>query len=230
MIQFNLLPDVKLSFLKAKYTKRLVILVSSVAAIASLVVFIFLLVYVDVLQKHHLDGLSSNIASEQSQLGDTSNLNKILTIQNQLESLPNIDSEKPAATRLFQDLVDVTPASASISQVSVDFTADTMTLEGSADSLDTVNAYVDTLKFTTYSGGTTGTNPNAFSNVVLTSFGLQTGKGASYTINCSFDPTIFNIDDSNIALIVPNKTTTRSITQQPTDLYQKRTSSSSGGT
>ena len=156
MIEFNLLPDVKLAFIKTRRTKRLVILVSVVLSAAAIVIFVFLLFYVDVIQKQHVDSLGSNITKEQSLLGNTGNLDKTLTIQNQLETLPTLDAAKPAATRLFQYLVEVTPASASISQVSIGFgsangaTANSLTLGGNADSLITINQYVDTLKFTTF--------------------------------------------------------------------------------
>ncbi len=235
MIQFNLLPDVKLEFIRTKRLKRLVILSSVLIAAVCLVIFIFLFTYVDVVQKAHLNSLSSQISTDQTQLGNTNNINKILTIQNQLQSLPTIDGEKPAAARLFNDLVAVTPASASIYQVSVNFPSNTISIQGTADTLTTVNQYVDTLKFTTFTLGSTS-NKNAFSNVVLSSFGLSTNKtgnnpnsGASFTIDLDFNPTIFNYRDSNVLLVVPNETTTRSITEQPTDLFQKSPSSTKGG-
>jgi hypothetical protein len=235
MIQLNLLPDVKLDFIKARRTKRLVILISSVLALVSLVVFIALLGYTDIIQKHHLNTLSANINIERSELNNISNLDKILTVQNQLTTLPTLDAEKPAATRLFQDLVGVTPAAASISQISVNFSGsnasgstNSMEIEGNADSLTTVNQYVDTLKFTTYSDGSSAASSDAFSDVVLSSFGLQTSTGASYTISLNFNPVIFDISKS-ITLHVPaNMTTTRSITQLPTDLFQKISNTNGG--
>jgi hypothetical protein len=81
MIEFNLLPDVKLAFIKTRRTKRLVILTSGVLSVAALVIFVFLLFYVDVIQKQHVDSLGSNITKEQSLLGNTGNLDKTLTIQ-----------------------------------------------------------------------------------------------------------------------------------------------------
>jgi hypothetical protein len=237
MIQFNLLPDVKLAFLKARRTKRLVIMISSLIAIVSLVIFIALLVYVDVVQKQHLNSLSSSISSEQRQLGSTGNLDKVLTIQNQLNALPNLDAQKPAVTRLFGDLIAVTPAAASISQLSITFTSpqgsannDTLQIEGNADSLLTINQYVDTLKFTVYndSDSTSPADPYAFTNVVLSSYGIQS-TGDSFNISLNFNPAIFNIRDNKVTLHVPQETTTRSITQLPTDLFQKNPSSSNGG-
>ena len=76
--------------------------------------------------------------------------------------------------RLFTYLTQLTPNTATISQLSLSFSADSISLTGQADSLATVDQFVDTLKFTTYSlGSSTQTSP-AFSNVVLTSFGIGT--------------------------------------------------------
>jgi hypothetical protein len=213
-------------------------MISSLIAIVSLVVFIMLLVYVDVVQKQHLNSLSRSITSEQNQLGSTGNLDKVLTIQNQLDALPDLDAHKPAVTRLFGDLIAVTPAAASISQLQITFTStqgstsnNTMQIEGNADTLLTINQFVDTLKFTVYndSDSTSPTDPYAFTNVVLTSYGIQS-TGDSFNISLNFNPAIFNIRDNKVTLHVPNKTTTRSITQLPTDLFQKNPSSSNGGT
>ena len=225
MIQFNLLPDVKLAFLKAQRIKRVVILISGTIATIMLIVFIFLMLYVDVSQKKQLSDINYKIDIAKGQLKSNSNLDRILTIQNQLQALPALDAQEPVASKLFGYLTQITPANSTISSVSVDFTSDSITLEGNADSLQTINQYVDTIKFTKYTSGLSK-NPVAsklaFSSVVLTSFGLQVGKGASYTINFNYDPAIFDITQ-NASLVVPQITTTRSVLEQPTNLFKKDT-------
>ncbi|MGH7195206.1 MAG: PilN domain-containing protein [Candidatus Saccharimonadales bacterium] len=217
MIQFNLLPDVKMAFIRAQRIKRLVIFVSVAVAIVVLVIFIILIVYVDIIQKNHLSYLNHNIKSNQSQLGRTNDLNKILTVQNQLGALPSIDAQKPVATRLFNDMAKVTPVAANISSLNADFQNNTLEIQGNANDLKTVNQYVDTLKSTTYGK----TKSSAFSNVVLSSFGLQTGKGANYKIDLDFDRAIFDTSKSG-QLTVPNKIASNSIAQRPTLLFKKQ--------
>jgi hypothetical protein len=51
MIQFNLLPDIKMQYIKARRQQHLVILVSMIAIIASLAVLVLLIVTTDVVQK-----------------------------------------------------------------------------------------------------------------------------------------------------------------------------------
>lgn len=216
MIQINLLPDVKMQYLKVRRTQRLVTSVSILLIAASLFVFILLIGTVDVFQKKTLSDLNSTISSDEKQLQNTPNLNKILTVQNQLQVLTNLHNEKPATTRLFGFLQQVTPSSVTISQFNIDYTQNTISITGNADTLDTVNDYTDTLKFTTYKQQN-GSTANAFTSVVLAQFS-RSSSGATYTITASFDPNIFN-SANNVNLTVPSIISTRSVLEQPTDLF-----------
>ena len=222
MIQLNLLPDVKLQYLKVRRTQRLVISISMLLIATSLVIFVLLIGTVDVFQKKNLSDLNRDINTYKHQLQTTPNLNKILTVQNQLQVLTSLHDQKPAASRLFGFLQQMTPSDASISQINIDYTQNTISVTGNANSLDVVNAFTDTLKFTTYKK-TDGTSANAFSAVVLSQFS-RSSSGATYTITASFDPTIFN-SANNTSLTVPNIISTRSIVEQPTDLFQSTNTS-----
>lgn len=215
MIQFNLLPEVKLEYIRASRTKRLVMTIAVLAGAASLSIMAILLMTVFVFQKQHMNNVTSDIKKYSSDLKSTQDLDKILTIQNQLNSLSSIHVTKPDVTRIIPYVKQVTPAAASISSLNVDFGTNTMTITGTADTLVTVNKYVDTLKFTHYSNG--DNSPEAFSDVVLTSFG-RAEKGASYTISLTFDPIIFD-NTKTIALTVPNIISTRSTTEKPSVLF-----------
>jgi hypothetical protein len=226
MIQFNLLPDVKAQYINAQRIKHLVVSIACLVTAVSLVIFIALFGYVDISQKHHLNELSNDITTSSSQLKSNANLNKILTIQNQLKTLPQLDDEKPVVTRLSTYITELTPATASISSLQVDFSADTFSITGTANGLSDVNQFIDAIKFSTYSvTGSSVTTP-AFSTVVLSSFGYSTeasnGQPANFTITFNYDPTIFS-DASNVTLTVPQQATTRSILSQPTDLFVKST-------
>ena len=227
MIQLNLLPDVKMQYLKVRRTQRLVVSVSVLLIIVSLTVFVLLIGTVDVFQKKNLSDLNHNIKNYENQLQSTPNLNKILTVQNQLQALTSLHNQKPAATRLFGYLQQLTPSSASISQFNIDYTQNAISLEGNAASLDVINAFTDTLKFTTYQKQGGSTTTNAFNSVVLSQFSRDS-SGASYTITANFDPEIFNIAD-NVTLTVPNIVSTRSVVEQPTDLFQSNATANNTG-
>lgn len=224
MIQLNLLPDVKLEYLRAERSRRLV-LSSAILVAAAAIAILVLLLGVDYVQKAQINSLSHKINSASNTLKNKPNISKILTVQNQLESLTALHAGKPAAQRLFSNYLDqVTPAAADIADLHIDFKQQTVTITGSADALSTVNKYVDTLKFTNYTTDSNTTPTKAFNNVVLTSFSLNSGskdssQAASYEISLSYDPAIFDVT-KNVKLSVPSITTTRSQLDQPGDLFK----------
>jgi len=219
MIQFNLLPDVKLNYIRARRLKRTVVVASIAVGSASLTVLTILVLLVNFWQVARIDGLKRSIDGNVKKLQSIQDLDKILTVQNQLNSLPGLHDQKPVTTRLFGYISQLTPSSAAISETKLDFDTNTITISGSADSLATVNRYVDTLKFTTYKVKDAKDSPKAFDSVVLSNFGKD-DKGATYEITAQFDKAIF--DSVNpVVLKVPDIISTRSETEKPTDLFQK---------
>lgn len=220
MIQFNLLPDVKQEFIKARRAKRTAITAATVIGGGALFVFIMLFLVVNVVQKKHLRDLDQDIKQYSQQLQATPDLNKILTIQNQLNSLPALHDDKIVASRLPQYLGKLTPAKASISKLQIDFSAKTITITGTADSLSTVNKYVDTIKFTKYTTTKDSSQKAAFNNVVLGTFSRQT-TSTSFTITANFEAAIFD-NEAEVSLVVPKIISTRSETEKPAQLFQKQ--------
>ncbi len=217
MIQFNLLPDVKQEFIKSKRTKRNTIALAGLVTAVAVTIMIILILVVDIAQKKHLRDLNGDIKKYSAQLQATPDLNKILTVQNQLNSLPALHDQKPVVSRLTDYLAKVTPAKASVTKLHVDFVTNTIEITGEADSLNTVNKYADTLKFTTYTTDTDSNPKPAFSDVVLSSFS-RNDKTTNFTLSFNFDPAIFDTNNK-ITLTVPKTITTRSETEKPSDLF-----------
>lgn len=221
MIQFNLLPDVKMQYIKAKRQKHTMLAVSLLVGATALTVFVLLFVTVNVFQKTHMRNLQADIDNTSKQIKETPDLNKVLTVQNQLKSLPGLHSQKPVTSRLFQYISQVTPNQANIGTTNIDFSAGTMTLSGTADSLSTINKFVDTLKFTTYTATEGDVNPKIgkpFKEVVLSSYG-RSDKDATYQISLKFETIIFDVA-KKVTLTVPKITSTRSETEKPTELFK----------
>lgn len=226
MIQLNLLPDVKLEYIKARRSQRLVMLVASVVTVVSILIMVALLANVKGLQAKHLSDLDRDIRATTAKLQGNKDLNQVLTIQNQLNSLPSLDNQKPVASRLLGSgttpgfLTQVTPSDVSIGTAALDFTANTINIQGTAKSLYSVNQYADTLKFTKYIlNGDKSNEKLAFSNVVLSNFSYSQDGTVSYTLTCGFDPSLFDIQ-SKIDLDVPqNLITTRSQLDKPNILF-----------
>ncbi|MGC1176704.1 MAG: PilN domain-containing protein [Candidatus Saccharimonadales bacterium] len=223
MIQLNLLPDVKLHYVKAQRSRRLVLTIAFLAAAAAIALLVLLL-GVSGLQKKHLSDIRRDIATETSKLQGEPQIDKILTVQNQLESLTALHDGKPAGSRLFDYLNQLTPAQVNITTFNIDFTQQTATITGTGDALSSINKYIDTLKYTTYTTDADSKSSPAFTNIVLSAFGLNSNtkdpsQAASYTITLAYDKNIFDITQA-VKLSVPNLTTTRSELDKPTDLFK----------
>jgi Tfp pilus assembly protein PilN len=225
MIQLNLLPDVKSKYITTERTKHLTI-VSAMAACGLMVGVVLILVGVTFgAQKAKLSNLDSSIIASGAQLKNIDGLNKILTIQNQLNSLTTLHSQKPVTSRLFNFLPQLTPTNVNISDITIRYEDSSIAVNGTATSLEAVNKFVDTLKFTEYTTEQSETSTPAFSSVVLVSFN-KTDTEVNYSITAFFDPLIFSNDYTTITLVVPSITSTRSQTEQPDLLFQEQPESS----
>lgn len=232
MIQFNLLPDVKLEYVKARTRKRMLIGTSVIVAAVFFGLFLMLLLFVKVNQAKYMSDLSKDINSNVKKLQSKKDLDKVLTIQNQLSSLPALHDQKVVSSRLTDYLVQLVPSQATVSSITVDFSTNKIELQGNADSLGTVNKFVDTLKFTDYkTADGSDKSGKAFSNVVLESFSVDkkskagTAGSASFTLSFNYDPVIFsNIKaerdgEKPVSLSVPSIISTRSETEKPAALF-----------
>jgi Tfp pilus assembly protein PilN len=212
MIQFNLLPDVKVEFMRAQRTKRLVIVIAIVTGAGVILITSLLYGIVNGFQRTHINNLTTEINEKSKQLQDTPDLSKILTVQNQLNNLTALHEVKPSVSRMKDYIAQVTPANISYAKIVINMTDNKITFTGAADSLRTVNQFTDTLKFTKYKVGD-GEEKNAFSEVVLDGFGRDS-KGASFEVSLLFDTAIFD-NTQQVKLNVPNVITTRSVTEKP---------------
>ncbi len=109
MIEINLVPDVKQELLKAQRTRAIVITASIFTSIVAGAIVVLLLIYIYAFQGVRgavLDGQVKDKAAELSQVKD---LSKILTIQNQLSKISELNGEKYMNSRVFDMVSAITP-------------------------------------------------------------------------------------------------------------------------
>jgi hypothetical protein len=207
MIQFNLLPEIKLKYLKAQKLRRFITIGAVGLSAIAIAIFIFMLFFVDVIQKKSISDLNHDITRETAQINATKNIDTILTVQNQLNSLPALYSQRPVVLRLFDYLNQMTPQNISATTLGADFGLHTITLTGKSNNLQTVNNFIDTIKLTTYNLDTSAvvSADAPFNSVVLSSFSIDSTNGASFTITFSFNPIIFD-ESHTIKLNLPTPT------------------------
>lgn len=221
MIQFNLLPNVKVDYLKTKRLKRLIALIAVGVVGVCAVIVVSLFSVVLGAQPSRLSSLDKSIKGIVEDIKSKPDINKILTIQNQLSQIDRLHEEKPVATRVFNLIVKITPKNVSVQNFTIDFANSKIEVTGQSTSFEEMNKFIDTLKFTTVTN-TLDTNlpsTKAFSQVVLSSYSLN-DKGAGFNVAFNFDKEIFNSAKDTLRVEVPNITSTRSETERPTDLFK----------
>lgn len=217
MVQLNLLPDVKLQYIKAKRNKRFVMLLSALVIAVSIGLFVIMFGFVFGVQKHRSDSLDKDIKNGISTIQKTPEIDKILTVQNQLQVINAKHEEKPAAARILPYIAQTLPEGSKLTSLSADFTSGTINLSGTTSDINSTNKLVDTLKFAEFR--TKKENPNdeqtgkAFSEVVLTSYGTESG-GSNFSISMKFDPILFK-NTETVELNIPGIVSTRSSTEKP---------------
>ena len=167
MIEINLLPNVKRELLKTRAMRNRVISISFLVGGASIAAVVVLALI-----------LGSQIAAEAVQNGvikdkndklmAVEDLNKVVTIQNQLTKINEQHSRKKLNSRIFDVVTAVNPVApnnVSFSDIKVNPESKTITLEGSA-----VNGYsaLETLKKTILNTKVQTTDGDKSSEVSLT--------------------------------------------------------------
>jgi Tfp pilus assembly protein PilN len=231
-LQFNLLPDVKQEYLKTKRTKRTIITAAVAVTGITLFILLFMMITVYVVNKKQLNDANNDIDKYSKQLKAVPNLDKILTVQNQLKSLSGLHEQKHKVSRLFTFLPQVTPLNVCIGKIDLDLGTHALTIDGTSDSQKSINTFIDTLKFTKYALNGKSSDKYAFTSVVENQFGIDTstttdvkcnGKAApaSYQVNVQYDEVLFaNTNDQTVELQVPQGlVTTRSVLDNPSSLF-----------
>lgn len=234
-VQFNLLPDVKLAIVRSNRLRNLAISIALIISAASAAIFLIMLGTTSVIQKRQLINADKTIASNTAKLRSMNGLDRMITVQNQLSTLVDLHKNKYISSRIFSYLPEVTPTRVSLGHLAIDFKANTMQIDGTADSQKSVNTFIDTLKFTTYIVNPDDLAKSAFPSVVESGFSIGSAN-VSYSLNVTFDPALFanNILDSQghakaPLLQVPKLTTTRSITNDPANSLFNGQNSGTGG-
>lgn len=231
MIQLNLLPEVKLEYVKARRNRRLATLGSAIVAGVSLLILILLFSSTQLQAKHSRD-LSADIKTESEKLQNIENISSILTIQNQLKSLEDLNEAKPEAARIARYLQQITPSGTAYESIEVDFTTQTISLNAKTNTVAQANQHVDTLKFTEAvivkevdkgDGELVDetTQDLAFSEVVLNNISTTEADdaGVTYEITFKFKPEIFSNEPKSVKLVIPEQVTTRSEINTPGSVF-----------
>jgi len=205
MIQFNLLPDVKKQYIKAKKTKRLIMSSSLIVSGVAIAIVVLFVSFVQIGQNKYIKDLTKDIKKETASIQSIDDLDTMLTVQNQLTLLPGLHEQKPQTSRLFTYLSQLIPLEAPVNSLSLDTEASGLDLKGTADSIATINKLIDTFKVVTYKADDSGVETKVFTINSSRIYGDNTS--ASYQVSLTFDPAIFdNTRQISLSVTKPGQT------------------------
>lgn len=209
MVTLNLLPDIKREYLRSQRTKRLFMIGSLLVSATFVSLVILLGLYVFVVQRLEIRGAQSGIDEAQRQLNEVQDLDKVLTVQKQLEVLPDLHTNKPAAERLFEYLSAVVPKDISLNSIDLDYTGvSAVEIDGFAKDFPSINTFTDALKNARVSYEGSDEQIAAFKDVVVENYGVD-NNATTFRITLAYDPRIFDNSLTGVKMNVPNITTTQ---------------------
>jgi len=223
-IQLNLLPDVKKEYLKSQKTKALVISTCILVTLGAVAVSALLFLYVTFGQELQMGLIGNDIKSKTSDLNNVKDLNKYLTIQNQLAALPDLHDQKGIYSRLFGFLPILNPSAPnnlklSTLQLAATETDQSIVFTGTTATFESLNIFVDTLNnaLVTYQqpNATGKTSTKIFTAVIVQSSSLSEAnnvKSVAFTIRTNYNPAVFDARNTGMTASVPNIVTTPSVT------------------
>lgn len=225
MVELNLLPDVKKEFLNAQRARRrtiaLAILITIIAAAAT-VLFAF---YVYGVQSVVLFAQTDDIKKKAAEVKGIEDINKYLTIQNQLANLSQLHDNKVNLSRLMDFLPTLNPAppkNVSLSNLDVSTVNKTVTFKGTVKDYAALTTFKDTLVNSEYSigSGSDATTTKLFSEVNIDSAAYETSGGTvSFAVTATYDENAFLQKNKNVTVKVPNIETTQSVVGTPQKLF-----------
>lgn len=219
MIEINLLPDIKRQYLKSQRVKRYFLLGAFGTSALSIGIVVIVWLFT-VSQNVHLGNLQDDIESGVDELQKVEDLNKVVTVQNQLSVIESLHDQKPEAALLFDYLSQLTPQEVDLGAVEFDFTDFSLEITGLGSSLKEINRFADVLKNAEYTTKDITEPVLAFSAVTLSSSGASDEGGrTSFKLTMFFDETIFDNNADGLALSVPAKISTQSEVERPKSLF-----------
>jgi hypothetical protein len=238
MIRLNMLPDVKREYLRTRRLEAKVITGALLFSAVAVGLVIVLALWVYGAQTLHKNALTGTIKKNVAELQGVKDIDKYVTIQNQLANIDSLHEKKMIYSRLFAVLPKLNPQAPNTVRIGgliIDSTTNTMMFEGETSSFTALETFRDTLKNAKLIYGTTGsegtTTSPLFSTVTIDTQSI--GKDAeaqtvvSFKLTTAYDPAWFVRSTSTVDVSVPTKETTQSKVDAP-DVFGESTIKTEG--
>jgi hypothetical protein len=222
MIEINLIPDVKQELLKAQRTRAIVISASIFASIVAAGIVVLLLGYIFGVQGFRSIYLDDQIDKKGTEFSNIQDLSKVLTIQNQLKTISELNGQKNMDSRIFDMIAAITPqgdSTVSFSQITAGAAGDeTVTpvegatqtggqihLEGQTTGYDAMEVFKKTVENTVFEYTVDGETKTAALATNINTGDISYGEDADgnkvlrFTIGFDYPAELLSPKSSNIS-------------------------------
>lgn len=225
MITLNLLPDVKLEYLRSRRLQARVMAIASIVTLAAVGLVVVAALWVYGGQAVQKKVLEDEITKRTNELKGVAEINEYLTIQNQLTHLTDLHNGKNDFSRLLTFLPALNPAvpnnvTLSVIEMKVeDVDENSLTLQGEARDYTGLNTFRDTLKNAVFTYEGNDDKQALFEEVSVASSSLERSRNGgavvSFKIETTYNPDAFRFENKSVRVSVPTKNTTQSVQAAP---------------
>jgi hypothetical protein len=230
MIQLNLLPDIKKEFLRAQKARNTVVSASIVTIIVTVGLTVLAYLYVTFGQQLQISLADGNIDKKSKELHNIAEIDKYLTLQNQLKALPTLHDSKTNYSRIFEYLPQLNPgAPYSINLLTLQVSNDDKTIlfSGTSATFEALNVFKDTLanaqvEYKTNAEAQDVTREKLFDKITVDSAALGRVNNkvlVNFSIKANYKEEIFKSSTSAVKVSVPSIQTTQSVLQSPKPVF-----------
>lgn len=230
MIEINLIPDVKLSLLKARKQRTLVTSIAVLVSLAAGGVVVLLAVYVFGAQSVLQLQADGAIKDEYQKLSQVKDLPQTLTVQSQLSEIDSLHSEKIISSRIFDVLSTVVPTGKNrvvINKLAMNSEDGTVTVDATAENgYEALEVFKKTLAQTKFEFKENGETRSVDLASSITDGERQSGedvngkRGLNFSISFTYAPELFSANAKNGRVVAPQKqNATDSATGVPSSLF-----------
>ena len=235
MIELNLLPDVKKEFIRTQRARNKIITISFFAMIIAGGIVLAFGFYVYAVQSVHVLVLNEQIKKNSAELKEVDELDKYLTIQNQLDKLGDLHGNKAIYSRLMDYLVKLNPSPPNgVTLTSLELAEEdkAITLNGNSASFESFNVFKDTLENAELTFNPSSESEDdedaelkvekLFDDVLVESSSISRDLGEGivvFTVRLTYNPNAFSANLSNVSIRVPNIETTPSVQNAPRPVF-----------
>ncbi len=226
MITLNLLPDVKREYLRTRRLQAKVMAIATLVSLGAIGLVVLLAVWVYGGQTVYKSFLTGEIEKHGKELKEIKEIDKYLTLQNQLNYLTELHDGKMDFSRLMTFLPAMNPAAPNnVRLTKVEATADealdqnTMILEGEVVNYTALNTFRDTLKNAEFTYEGQNDPIKLFDSIEVATSSLERsqlgGTMVVFKIETTYNPEAFLFSTEEPVVTVPKMSTTQSLQNAP---------------